>query len=146
MCSFTAIALQRPPTEPGADRKSLRARFAVAGPRGSGFDGVATQPSNTKDHEDDDERQGSTTGILERFHRTLLDEHFRVEERRTSFETIEEMQAVLDNYLEGYNTRWPHQGRGMNGRTPIHAFTDGVSKTSNTEVTCQTTKAKLKAA
>jgi transposase InsO family protein len=30
-------------------------------------------------------------GIIERFHRTLLDEHFRVEGRRTWFETIEEM-------------------------------------------------------
>ena len=47
----------------------------------------------------------------------------RVEGRRTWFETIEEMQAVLDEYLEGYNTKRPHQGRGMNGRTPIRAFT-----------------------
>jgi hypothetical protein len=76
MYTFTAMALQRSPSEPGADRESLRARFAVAGPRGSGFDGVATQPSNTKD-------KGSPTGNLERFHRTLLDEHFRVEGRHT---------------------------------------------------------------
>ena len=56
------------------------------------------------------------------------------------------MQAVLDEYLEGYNTKRPHQGRGMNGRTPIHAFTEGIPKTSNTEVTSQTKTAKLKAA
>ncbi|MCA4919951.1 MAG: transposase [Roseomonas sp.] len=46
--------------------------------------------------------------MLERYHRTLLDEYFRVEGRRTWFETIEEMQAVLDDYLEGYNNWRPH--------------------------------------
>ncbi|MCA3403942.1 MAG: transposase, partial [Roseomonas sp.] len=91
-------------------------------------------------------RRPQSNGILELFHRTLLDEHFRVEGRRTWFETIEEMQAVLDEYLEGYNTKRPHQGRGMNGRTPIRAFTEGMPKTNNTEVTSQTKTANLKAA
>lgn len=59
-----------------------------------------------------------SNGIVERLHRTLLDEHFRVEGRRTWFETIDEMQVVLDAYLVQYNTKRPHQGRGMNGRTP----------------------------
>ncbi len=70
----------------------------------------------------------------------------RVEGRRIWFETIEEMQAVLDDCFKGYNTKRPHQGRGMNGRTPIRAFTEGMPKTSNTEVTSQTKTAKLKAA
>jgi transposase InsO family protein len=61
-------------------------------------------------------------------HRTLLDEHFRVEGRRTWFETIGEMQAVLDDYLAGYNTKRPHQGRGMNGRTPETVFIAGLPK------------------
>ena len=91
-------------------------------------------------------RRPQSNGILERFHRTLLDEHFRVEGRRTWFESIEEMQAVLDEYLEAYNTKRPHQGRGMNGRTPIRAFTEGMPKPSNTEVTSQTKTAKFKAA
>lgn len=69
-----------------------------------------------------------SNGIAERFHRTLLDEHFRVEGRKAWFETIEEMQAVLDDYLVGYNTRRSHQGRGMNGRTPLQAFRDGIRK------------------
>jgi transposase InsO family protein len=69
-----------------------------------------------------------SNGIVERLHRTLLDEHFRVEGRRTWFETIDEMQTVLDQYLVDYNTRRPHQGRGMNGRTPAKAFIDGIRK------------------
>ena len=78
-----------------------------------------------------------SNGIVERLHRTLLDEHFRVEGRRTWFETIEEMQVVLDQYLIDYNTKRPHQGRGMNGRTPITAFIAGIRK----EETTQTKKA-----
>jgi transposase InsO family protein len=69
-----------------------------------------------------------SNGIVERLHRTLLDEHFRVEGRKTWFETIDEMQTVLDDYLIGYNTRRPHQGRGMHGRTPAKAFIDGIRK------------------
>ena len=53
---------------------------------------------------------------------------------------------MLDEYLEAYNTKRPHQGRGMNGRTPIRAFTEGMPKPSNTEVTSQTKTAKFKAA
>lgn len=73
-------------------------------------------------------KRPQSNGIVERLHRTLLDEHFRVEGRRTWFETIEEMQTVLDSYLDGYNQRRPHQGRGMNGRTPVIAFVDGLPK------------------
>ena len=73
-------------------------------------------------------KRPQSNGIIERFHRTLLDEHFRVEGRRTWFETIEEMQAVLDSYLIGYNQNRPHQGRNMNGRTPAKAFADGLPK------------------
>ena len=47
---------------------------------------------------------------------------------------------MLDDYLEAYNTNRPRQGRGMNGRTPIRAFTKGMPKTSNKEVTSQTKK------
>lgn len=73
-------------------------------------------------------KRPQSNGIIERFHRTLLDEHFRVEGRRTWFETIDEMQKVLDDYIVTYNTKRPHQGRGMNGRTPITVFKAGLPK------------------
>jgi hypothetical protein len=56
------------------------------------------------------------------------------------------MQKVLDDYLIAYNTRRPHQGRGMNGRTPIQAFIDGLPKPQNEEVTAKPKQPKLKAA
>jgi len=51
-----------------------------------------------------------------------------VEGRRTWFETIEEMQGALDEYLVAYNARRPHEGLGMNGRTPEKAFIHGLPK------------------
>ena len=67
-----------------------------------------------------------SNGFIERFHRTLLDEHFRIEGRRVWYETVEEMQEALDRYLVHYNTERAHQGRLMNGRTPYRAFKDGL--------------------
>lgn len=83
-----------------------------------------------------------SNGIVERLHRTLLDEHFRVEGRRTWFETIDEMQAVLDVYLIHYNQQRPHQGRGMKGRTPMTAFLDGLPRNPKPEETTTTAKPK----
>jgi hypothetical protein len=39
------------------------------------------------------------------------------------------MQAVLDTHVDGSNHRRPHQGRGMHGRTPAQAFTEGLPRT-----------------
>ncbi len=38
-----------------------------------------------------------------------------------------------DAYMVSYNTRRPHQGRGMNGRTPAKAFRDGITRYSKKE-------------
>ena len=73
-------------------------------------------------------KRPQSNGIVERFHRTLLDEHLRVEGRRTWFETVAEMQTVLDAWLVEYNEKRPHQGRGMNGRTPKQAFVEGLRR------------------
>jgi len=67
-----------------------------------------------------------SNGFVERLHRTLLDEHFRVKGRQKWYESVEEMQKDLDAYLAFYNQKRPHQGRGMNGRTPEQAFKDGL--------------------
>ena len=75
-----------------------------------------------------------SNGIVERFHRTLLDEHFRVEGRRTWFETIGEMQVALDKFLLSYNRKRPHQGRGMNGRTLWQPFKEGLPPPNTTTV------------
>ena len=65
-------------------------------------------------------------GIVESFHRTLLDEHFQFEGRNTYLETIDEMQKILDEYFVTYNTRRPHQGRGKKSGTPFTVFKAGL--------------------
>ena len=65
-------------------------------------------------------RRPPSNGFVERLHRTLLDEHFRVMGRKKFYDSIEAMQKDLDAYLFRYNTERPNQGRGMKGRTPAH--------------------------
>lgn len=73
-------------------------------------------------------RRPQSNGFIERFHRTLLDEHFRVKGRTTWYETVEEMQTDLDAYFEVYNRKRPHRGRGMEGRTPYTVFKAGLKE------------------
>ena len=73
-------------------------------------------------------RRPQSNGFVERLRRTLLDEHFRIKGRQKWYESVDEMQKDLNEYLVVYNTRRPHQGRGMNGRTPLKAFMDGVNQ------------------
>lgn len=71
-------------------------------------------------------RRPQSNGIVERLHKTLLDEHFRIKGRIKFYESLEEMQVDLDDYLKTYNQDRAHQGRNMNGRTPYQAFLDGL--------------------
>ena len=56
------------------------------------------------------------------------------------------MQAHLDAYLVVYNTKRPHQGRGMNGRTPYQVFKDGLPKKSSKKAAAPEKKEVKKAA
>jgi len=73
-------------------------------------------------------RRPESNGFVERLHRTLLDEHFRIQGRKTWYESVEQMQKDLDSYLNHYNRERTHQGRNMNGRVPYQAFLDGLPK------------------
>jgi transposase InsO family protein len=66
-----------------------------------------------------------TNGICERFHKTALDEFYRVAFRKKIYTTIEELQEDLDEWLEEYNTRRTHQGKRCEGRTPYATMLDG---------------------
>jgi len=72
-------------------------------------------------------RRPQSNGFVERLHRTLLDEHFRIKGREKFYESVGEMQADLEEYLVRYNTKRPHQGRGMDGKTPLQAFKKGLT-------------------
>jgi hypothetical protein len=42
------------------------------------------------------------------------------------YESLEEIQKDLDEYMMVYNIKRTHQGRNMNGRTPIQVFEAGL--------------------
>jgi len=67
-----------------------------------------------------------TNGICERFHKTVLNEFYRVAFRRRIYATIEELQRDLDAWLTEYNERRPHQGRWCYGKTPMQTFLDSI--------------------
>ena len=68
-----------------------------------------------------------TNGICERFHRTVLDEFYRVAFRKKIYRTIDELQADLDAWLQSYNEARPHQGRWCFGKTPLQTFCDSLT-------------------
>jgi transposase InsO family protein len=48
---------------------------------------------------------------VERFHKTLLDEFYRIAFRKRVYDTIGELQADLDLWIDQYNQARTHQGR-----------------------------------
>jgi transposase InsO family protein len=60
-----------------------------------------------------------TNGFVERFHRTVLDEFFRVTFRTTFYESVEALQTALDEWLRFYNEERPHQGYRNMGKRPL---------------------------
>jgi transposase InsO family protein len=67
-----------------------------------------------------------TNGICERFHKTILNEFYRVTFRKKIYKTIEELQADLDQWVKLYNEQRTHQGRWCYGKTPMQTFIDSV--------------------
>lgn len=84
------------------------------------------------EHRNTKVRRPQSNGFVERLHRTLLDEHFRIAGRTKWYETLEQMQQDLDEYLNQYNHERPHQGRLMKGRTPFTAFIEELPKKDKT--------------
>jgi transposase InsO family protein len=67
-------------------------------------------------------RSPTTTGKIERFHRSLRSE-FRTDR---AFASLAAVQAELDEWVQDYNTNRPHQAIGMD--TPAQRFTcDGLA-------------------
>jgi hypothetical protein len=58
----------------------------------------------------------------------LKKEFFAVAFRKTFYESVEQLQADLDRYLEFYNRQRAHQGYRTQGRTPYQAFLDGANQ------------------
>lgn len=78
------------------------------------------------DHTRTKTRHPQTNGICERFHKTMLNEFYRVAFRKKIYRTQEELQVDLDVWMEEYNQQRSHQGRWCYGKTPMQTFVDSV--------------------
>ena len=70
-------------------------------------------------------RHPQTNGICERFHKTILNEFYQVVFRRKLYQSLEELQADLDIWVDSYNTQ--RQGKMCSGRTPMQTLLEGKS-------------------
>lgn len=78
------------------------------------------------DHTRTKVKSPQTNGICERFHKTVLNEFYRVAFRKKIYRTLDELQADLDRWLRLYNEQRPHQGRWCYGKTPTQTFIDSI--------------------
>jgi hypothetical protein len=78
------------------------------------------------DHTRTKTKSPQTNGIVERFHKTLLDEFYRIAFRKRVYDTIGELQADLDLWIDEYNQARTHQGRDCFGKTPMQTFLDAI--------------------
>lgn len=67
-------------------------------------------------------RQPQSNGICESFHKTILNEFYRVVFRKKIYSSVEELQKDLDEWLAHYNNHRTHQDKRCQGRTPMETF------------------------
>ncbi len=78
------------------------------------------------DHSKTKARSPQTNGICERFHKTIQEEFYAVAFRKKVYNSLEELQKDLDEWLDEYNKRRPHSGRYCFGKTPYQTWLDSL--------------------
>jgi transposase InsO family protein len=73
-----------------------------------------------------DDKSSSGPGICERFHKTIQEEFYAVAFRKKLYNSLEELQKDLDEWLEEYNKRRPHTGRYCFGKPPYQTWLDSL--------------------
>jgi len=80
---------------------------------------------NDIDHTKTKVKSPQTNGICERFHKTILQEFYQITFRKKLYETIDQLQIDLDEWIKIYNNDRTHQGKICEGRTPMQTLEDG---------------------
>ena len=78
------------------------------------------------DHSRTKTKSPQTNGIVERLHKTMLNEFYRIAFRKKLYASIGELQDDLDLWIKSYNEERPHQGRWCFGKTPMQTFLDAI--------------------
>lgn len=75
-------------------------------------------------------KRPQTNGFVERFHRTILDEFFRVELRKRQFSSLNDLDHALQSWICHYNVSRTHQGYRNRGKTPYQTIEQFASQES----------------
>jgi transposase InsO family protein len=78
------------------------------------------------DHSRTKTKSPQTNGICERFHKTVLNEFYRVAFRKKVYRSLDELQTDLDLWVRDFNEQRPHHGRWCFGKTPMQTFLDAM--------------------
>lgn len=78
------------------------------------------------DHTKTKAKSPQTNGICERLHRTMQEEFYAITFRKKIYNTLDELQADLDLWLDEYNNQRTHSGKYCFGRTPMQTFLETV--------------------
>lgn len=78
------------------------------------------------DHTRTKAKSPQTNGIVERLHKTMLNEFYRIVFRKKIYDSIATLQTDLDAWLDQYNNEREHQGRWCYGKTPMRTFLDSL--------------------
>ncbi|EKR99739.1 integrase core domain protein [Leptospira mayottensis 200901122] len=76
------------------------------------------------DHSKTKARHPQSNDICERFHRTIQDEFYAIAFRKKVYNSIEDLQKDLDQWIDSYNKERPHQGKYCFCKTPMQTFLD----------------------
>ena len=68
-----------------------------------------------------------TNGICERFHQTIQNEFYASAFRRKLYHSLDELQADVDVWMEGYNAERTHSGKYCYGKTPLQTFIESAT-------------------
>lgn len=71
---------------------------------------------NDIEHTKTKARHPQTNGICKRFHKTILQEFYQSAFRRKIYNSVEELQLDLDEWLFYYNNERTHQGKRCDGK------------------------------
>jgi transposase InsO family protein len=71
-------------------------------------------------------RHPQSNGICERLHRTIQEEFYAVTFRRKLYDSLEQLQKDLDEWMHYYNHERPHSGRYCYGKTPMQTFVESL--------------------
>ena len=78
------------------------------------------------DHSRTKTKSPQTNGICERFHKTVLNEFYRVAFRKKVYRSIDELQVDLDSWIADTMRRGHIRDVWCFGKTPMQTFLDAM--------------------